>query len=562
MSFLPVVERELRVAARRRGTFWTRLIAALLALLIASGILVLAQLGGRGSVPFGLILFQVLGWMCFVFALSAGVVLTADCLSEERREGTLGLLFLTDLRSYDVVFGKLLATSLWAAYGLLAVFPVLAMSFLLGGVTGGHFWRHLLAVGNALFFSLSLGLWVSSRSRESQKAMSGTLVVGLGIVLGLPLIDWCIAQWGNGTFVPRLTLASPFFACLEANLGRGLYWSSLGAVHLVGWGFLAWSCRLARRRLDETGTAGLGAATPRSRRWRYGAPAWREAWRRRMLDRNPIAWLTSRDLWLRRVAGGLVALGLILSLAAVGFAAWITSGTGLTEWASVLSLVGGLLSLALTLWVAVQASRFFVEGVQTRALEQILVTPLSVEEILQGQWAGLRRAFLLPVCLLLILNGGAAVLQVWQFLQMQPTPPAAAGISFSFVGYQITSAGLGLVGFITGFLALAEFSMWMGLTSRKVPAAVIKAVVFVKILPGLVFAFAQGLLMFATSLAQWPSWVSAALVGSTGIGVDLGFFFLARNRLRTRMREIVTQTDRLPSSAPRPPFSGLRPPPA
>ena len=31
MTFLPIVERELRVASRRRGTYWTRVIAAVAA---------------------------------------------------------------------------------------------------------------------------------------------------------------------------------------------------------------------------------------------------------------------------------------------------------------------------------------------------------------------------------------------------------------------------------------------------------------------------------------------------------------------------------------------------
>src|SRR5438445_4146393 len=35
MTFLPIVERELRVAARRKNTFWTRMAVALVAVLIA-----------------------------------------------------------------------------------------------------------------------------------------------------------------------------------------------------------------------------------------------------------------------------------------------------------------------------------------------------------------------------------------------------------------------------------------------------------------------------------------------------------------------------------------------
>ena len=39
MIFLPIVERELRVASRRRGTYWNRALAALSAILVFAGTL-------------------------------------------------------------------------------------------------------------------------------------------------------------------------------------------------------------------------------------------------------------------------------------------------------------------------------------------------------------------------------------------------------------------------------------------------------------------------------------------------------------------------------------------
>ena len=48
-------------------------------------------------------LFSLLTGIEFTFALLTGPFLTADCLSRERREGTLGFLFLTDLGGFDVV---------------------------------------------------------------------------------------------------------------------------------------------------------------------------------------------------------------------------------------------------------------------------------------------------------------------------------------------------------------------------------------------------------------------------------------------------------------------------
>src|SRR5690242_21503418 len=97
-----------------------------------------SRVGGR--------MFATLSFLIAIFCGLEGLRYTADCLSEEKREGTLGLLFLTDLKGYDVVLGKLAATSLNALYGLIAIIPVLAIPLLLGGVSIGEFWRMTLVL--------------------------------------------------------------------------------------------------------------------------------------------------------------------------------------------------------------------------------------------------------------------------------------------------------------------------------------------------------------------------------------------------------------------------------
>ena len=81
MTFLPIVDRELRVATRRRATYWSRVLVALAAMVIAVwmlgslGILVAPDiLGAR--------LFKALTSFAFFLCLFPGVVLTADCLSQ------------------------------------------------------------------------------------------------------------------------------------------------------------------------------------------------------------------------------------------------------------------------------------------------------------------------------------------------------------------------------------------------------------------------------------------------------------------------------------------------
>src|SRR5262245_17994793 len=134
MSFLPIVGRELRVGARRRSTHGLRLLAA-----VAAGVVTVwfCSLPTQGQPPtaLGKTLFSSLSIMAFAYCLLIGPFLTADSVSSEKRDGTLGLLFLTDLRSLDVVLGKWVAASLAGFYGVLAVLPSLGVPLLLGGVT-------------------------------------------------------------------------------------------------------------------------------------------------------------------------------------------------------------------------------------------------------------------------------------------------------------------------------------------------------------------------------------------------------------------------------------------
>src|SRR5262249_27118625 len=133
MTFLPIVGRELRVAARRGQTYWSRFQAAVGAL-VPTGFLVVDPLWQSSATRMGQAIFRHMAFLAFLWLMIAGARLTGDCLSSEKREGTLGFLFLTDLRAYDIVLGKLTATSVNMLYGLLALIPVMALPTLLGGV--------------------------------------------------------------------------------------------------------------------------------------------------------------------------------------------------------------------------------------------------------------------------------------------------------------------------------------------------------------------------------------------------------------------------------------------
>ena len=239
MRFLPIVERELRVAARRSRTYWVRLLIAFVGIAIGAVMLGAYSVASQPQAAIGKVLFQALSGLAFVYCLFAGRLSTADSISEEKREGTLGLLFLTDLKGYDIVIGKIVATSLNSFYGLLAIFPVLSLPLLLGGMTNGEFARMVLVLVSTFLLSLAIGICASALHRDARHAFGQNLLVSLAIMALVPLVSAFLVS-GNFGFdqAPELLLASPIFAFFQAAdtryaLNPELFWWSIGIAQ--GW---------------------------------------------------------------------------------------------------------------------------------------------------------------------------------------------------------------------------------------------------------------------------------------------------------------------------------------
>ena len=570
MTVLPIVDRELRVAARRRTTYLTRIGAAALVILIFGGLQVTQSFRVGPFFTLGQAQFFVLKWLGFLFACSAGLFLTSDALSEEKREGTLGLLFLTDLRGYDVVLGKFISHSIQAFYGLMAAFPVLALTLLAGGVSAGEFWRMMLVFCNTLFFSLSAGLMISSISHDAMKAINGTLLLCLLTIAGLPLADFAIAGWDPTKFVPRLSLASPGYLFVTAGAtATKAYWFQLGLQQFLGWTFLAASCVRTPRTWQDKPAGATGAGSLLGRFWRYGTPRGRAALRRRLLAHDPILWLAMRDRWLPRLVWTVAWL-------TVGAISWGIFRSGDSKVPLTAGYYGqGLFVLALFLWMATQASRFLVDAVRTGAMELLLVAPVNPPQIVRGQWSALRRTFLFPALLVVGLKVAGGIVVALEFQKSMSS--AGAGPGFNFIQYHMVNIAAAVVNFLADLLAVGWFGMWMGLTTKKTTMAVVKTFVFVVALPWLASMFLQGFLVsflsistgFSGTFGGWVWWLRPALSVTFTVGKDIFFIRWSRHKLLTGMRDSASRDSpivgshsptRLPASSKPPRIAGATTP--
>jgi len=463
MTFLPIVERELRTAARQRVTHRMRLIAAGLALTIW---FMLAVFGDnltpsqRASAIFGTISILSLG-----FAMLAGVFLTADCLSEERREGTLGLLFLTDLKGHDVVLGKLASTSLHSIYGLLAVVPMLGVPLLMGGVTIGEFARTALVLIVTLFLSLSAGMFVSAMSHDSRAALLRTL--GIIVLLSglLPLLWWGLRLLFRTPWSDFLLWPSPGYALRRAGdalystrSGAGEFWVSLFVIGGLGAMSLAAASvvlpRVWQQARDEPGHLGLPVTRTRSLNWNEVSRTW--------LESQPYFWLAMRDGRFGRWAFWIIGAAQIVLLGMLsGMSPPRPTGAAFT----ISLLLAFSLHVIFKCILATEATRRLSEDRHSGALELLLVTPLPPADIIAGQKAALAHLFRWPGLMLVGMNLGF----LWLILgpgQPRWLGPDRTMFAMMFIG--------GSVLLIADSFAIGQSGIWSALTAKRHTGAILK----------------------------------------------------------------------------------------
>jgi ABC-type transport system involved in multi-copper enzyme maturation permease subunit len=504
MSFLPIVQRELRAAARRKSTFRIRSWTVILAIIVSFFALAFFLLTrGRGNL--GNPLFTYLTRYAFGLCLLAGVFLTADSLSEEKREGTLGLLFLTDLHGYDVVLGKFVAMLVNALYGLLALLPIIAIPLLLGGVTGAEFWRTALALVNALFVSLAAGIFISAWARDAQHAMGAALGLILILVAALP----ALAALGSLGRLARplsfLAWLSPYYSFSYAGAAlyyahAGKFWGTLAASHALGWAFLSLASAMLPHRWQEGVVAKPAVWVDRWLRHSRGSSETRIKVRRELLPINPILWLAGSEPGFARAAWAIVLIwaGLV---GVVTLLAPRELGTLMLSWYGVRPF--GFLLKAL---FAVQVCRLFAEARRNGALEMLLCTPLTNREIIGGQSLAMRRTFLWPVLVftgLLFVSNAVQVISGLSSLNFQQLMTGGFGFIVSIITAVRT---------VADFLALFWFGLWLTLTMKKPNLAPALTILAVLILPSIlcwldVFADLFFILWGATKLQQDMRWV-------------------------------------------------------
>jgi ABC-type transport system involved in multi-copper enzyme maturation permease subunit len=408
MTVFPVIVRELRAQARQPFSYSLRMLGVL-ALLGGGAAFALRSpfAANMGGALFGYLQLTLILAIWILVPLSA-----ADCISRERREGTLPLLFLTPLKSVDIVIAKSLVHGLRAGTLLIAVLPILTIPFLLGGVSWQQAATSALYDFNSICWALAAAILASSRCRNGLRAIVMAMVFA---VFGWLLFLFVMGLLTNPMRLGRWPGFNPKPSYLQIQIVGANYRvvSPRIATPVIGGIMTTWVLRVmlktAAVSVAVLTLAVMLAAWQIRRSWREEPPPmWVQSWQKKLctpvvatvlfrrwmrwkLRRNPIGWLEQRTWQGRLVTWSWFAI--IISI----YSAYFTDKMLFRNFSSFQQTLAWLMMGS----IASSAAGSFRRERESGVLELLLVAPLTTRQIIGGRLRGLWGQFLPALGILL-----------------------------------------------------------------------------------------------------------------------------------------------------------------
>ncbi len=541
MKILPVVRREINVLSKKRSTYTARWIVALLGILLVSSVALSIDLG---ALPIGASkgrsVFATLASAFLVYCLLAGVRSTSDCISEERRQGTLGLLFLTPLRSSDILLGKLVSSSLNSCYCLAGLIPVMSLVILFGGVTPWEVSRISCVLLNTMFFSLSAGLLISSISKDARKAMFATFGFVLMVAVGPLMVTLWLTNSIPGSKMQdwvELWATSPIAAFIHSGIlqsgsyNKFLFLGSLASVNCLAWMLIGVSCLVLphsyRTTADNKGRW-INRFSPRK-----PARSIRQAkYRQCALDLNPYFWMAVRNPLKR-----FYALFFTASIFAIAGWVFITARIAFPE---ALLLLFSFTTGFLKIWIAAEVVVRMFEERTSGSFELILSSPLGLRRLSKGIDRALFRQFAVPLGILLVTSTALFLHNShWNLVLHNSRWTIELKSSLKDTATFNTVFGPAVVLLFSDLFAMKWIGMWSAMKSKSSSRALIHTVGTVLFLPWLIVG------LFGVILGMWNYMGLRADVSFeqvvyirllVGLIVDFSYGYSARNHFLNRLR--------------------------
>jgi hypothetical protein len=523
MSWFSVVEMEMRSASRKQAAIGLRLLFAMAGSLCCLVILVLPF---TSPTQRGIAMLTTLSFVSLGFCLVVGGFLTADCISSEKRGGTLGLLFLTPLKAIDVVLGKLACHGLQLFYGVCALFPVFFLPLLAGGVTGAEVSRIVLALSLVLVLAGCVGILVSTLGTESRQTLMATFTV-LVLLTAVPMA-WLLmrvtflklgeARFGLPALSPLYLVLCGFESRYKTVDGPVKFWGSVAALSLLCVVATALASIFLSRTFRSKDQKTCSSESQREARVQNP-----------LRDLNPYRWSTLRG------SGGPLSFGLLIYALLVFFMAMLAASIVTTHWREgfTSAFFTALAAHIVTkLRLVIEATRQISSDRQSGVLELIFVTALSEEDIQVGHQGALTTLSRGPVCLLIGLNLVLELTVVFAPHQLHINTEDFLLFTILFLG------GMGLAG--ADAVVLRWLALRQGLKPTTHMRAALSSFCLLMVPPwivvGLILAFANGSRVGTHGIsAIFCAWIAGCLF------YDWVLVQQAKAALQAGMRRMVSE---------------------
>jgi hypothetical protein len=469
----PVAAREIRVAAHDRAIYRGRVIIAATALLATVWIVdSFFHFTRQTSSVAGVQIFAFQAWAAFIFACGAFTA-TVDSISREKREGTLGLLFLTHLKGRDVILGKLISALSLFVSGAIAALPILTLPILLGGIRLSQSFHLLVSLLSTMLLSAAAGLVASSVSANKQKSAGLAVLIMLFFCLVIPISIFSLRKVGALEIAYVLEFFTPVFpqqlaAGALAGLQIQYFWTSIATIFSISCGLLAAASFITPRTWQQRAKDPLlTRLIQRHASWTLRTINSRSTLGRALLDRNAYEWLAARQL--SAATKTWTFIGAILLLAAALILNFIRHNQPSAVLITICIPAAYLIQMNAKIRVGGHACDRFSLDRESNALELILCTPLAIPQMIAGEFAALRRHYFWPslaVTALLFVGLGLSLQGLDQLSQLFTQGPSTA--------FRLRGLAIILCAILFLFLdsaALAWAGSWSALASRKLQHA-------------------------------------------------------------------------------------------
>ena len=175
MQLNPIIKRDVRVQSRSMKICWGVFAYELILALAFFLAMMIIQEESRYSVnniySTLILLYPVLGVTQLVILALIVPVRTASAISGEKERQTFDIMMTTSMTPFSIIMGKVMTAIIQSMFFVVASMPIMALSFVVGGMSWGYL---LLFIAVALlmsFFAASIGILCSSLCKRSVSAV-------------------------------------------------------------------------------------------------------------------------------------------------------------------------------------------------------------------------------------------------------------------------------------------------------------------------------------------------------------------------------------------------------